>query len=90
MQKIRFIFLFLLLALSPSILNAQEDELIVGLRVGHNESFGGFAAISLEADQKFNGNFAVNGGIQYNTIGKSSIVACPAYSIYSMTIINHI
>lgn len=90
MQKIRFIFLFLLLALSPFILNAQEDELIVGLRAGHNAAFGAFAAISLEADQKFNGNFAVNGGIQYNTIGKSSIEVRPAYSIYSTTIINHI
>lgn len=71
----------MLLALSSSILNAQDDEFFVRLRAGHNAAFGAFAAISLETDQTFNGNFAVNGGIQYNTIGKSSIEARPAYNI---------
>ena len=50
----------LLLTLSPSILKAQDDELVVGLRAGFNTVFGGFAAVSLETVQTFCSEFAVN------------------------------
>ena len=80
MHKIR-LFLTLLLISCPLILSAQGDRINVGLRTGHNTAFGGFAAVSVEATQTLFGNLAVNGGLQYNTIGKTSIEARPTYGI---------
>lgn len=81
MRKFRYLFFVLFLVISPLILNAQDDELRLGLRAGHNAAFGGFAAVSLETLQTFCGNFSVNGGLQYNTIGKTALEARPAYRI---------
>ena len=80
MHKIR-LFLTLLLISCPLILSAQGDRINVGLRTGHNTAFGGFAAVSVEATQTLCGNLAVNGGLQYNTIGKTAIEARPTYGI---------
>ena len=73
------LFLILFLLLGPVVLRAQGDELKVGLRAGHNAAFGGFAALSVETAQSFCRNFSVEGGIQYNTIGKTTVEALPAY-----------
>ena len=42
---------------------------------------GYFTAISLETVQTFCDNFSINGGLQYNTIGKTSLEARPAYDL---------
>lgn len=81
MNKSRIIILILLLVSPAFILNAQDDEVKIGLRAGHNVAFGGFSAVSVETVQSFCGNFSVNGGIQYNTIGKTVLEACPAYKM---------
>ena len=70
-------FLLLLLASSTLTLNAQNNEIKMGVRAGHNAAFGGFAAVSLETVQTFCDNFSISGGLQYNTIGKTAIEALP-------------
>lgn len=75
------LFLLFILASFPIILNAQDDEIKVGLRAGHNAALGGFAAVSLETVQTFRSNFSINAGVQYNTIGKTTLEARPAYNI---------
>ena len=54
---------------------------MLGVRGGYNASFGGYGAISLETTQPLGRNFSINGGLQYNTIGKTSLEARPAYNI---------
>ena len=73
--------MIMLLALCPLILKAQNNELQVGLRAGHYAVFGNFTAVSLETTQVLFDDFSINGGIQYNTIGKTALEARPAYSI---------
>ena len=80
MNRIR-LFLLLILVSSPFILNAQNDEVKVGLRAGHNAAFGGFAAVSIEAVQRFCENFSLGGGLQYNTIGRTTLETLPSYNI---------
>ena len=80
MHRIK-LFLLLLLIIGPLTLNAQNDEVKLGLRAGHNAAFGGFAAVSLETIQTFCDNFSLNGGLQYNTIGKTTLEATPSYNI---------
>jgi hypothetical protein len=59
----------------------KENEVTVGLRAGHNAAFGGFAAMSVETYQTIRGGLAISGGVQYNTIGKTTLEARPAYTI---------
>ena len=59
---------------------AQSRELALGVRAGHNAAFGGFAAVSLETTQTLGKGFSINGGVQYNTIGRGSVEARPTYS----------
>ena len=75
------LFLTLLLASSPLILNAQNKELKVELHAGHYTAFGGYAAASIETARTFCENFSTHGGLQYNTIGKTSTEIRPAYHI---------
>ena len=81
MMKFIHLFVLSLLALTPQMLKAQEDVLAVGLRAGHNASFGGFVATSLETNQIFRKDFSVSGGVQYSTIGRTAIEARPAYTM---------
>lgn len=57
----------------------KENEVTVGLRAGHNAAFGGFAAMSVETYQTIRGGLAISGGVQYNTIGKTTLEARPGY-----------
>ena len=76
----RLILLLISLLISSSfITSARENEIKVGLRTGHNAALGCFGAASVETIQTFSGNFSIHSGIQYNTIGKTSIEAHPAY-----------
>lgn len=78
MNKLRHFLLIIFLASCPFALNAQDDELMIKLRTGHNAVFGGFAAFSLETLQDFGNSMHLNAGVQYNTIGKVALEARPA------------
>ena len=81
MRKLRILVSILLMVSSPLILSAQDDGIMLGLRAGHNTVFGGFGAISLEAAKTLCGNLSINGGLQYNTIGKATLEVRPVYHI---------
>lgn len=81
MCKLGYLFLILVMAFCPLVLSAQDDEVMMELRAGHNAVFGGFAAVSIITDKTFCGDFSVRGGVQYNTIGKTTLEACPAYNM---------
>lgn len=81
MYKIRYILLILLFASFTFTMNGQDDELMLRLRTGHNATFGGFAAFSVETVQSLDNNFQLSGGIQYNTIGRTALEARPAFCI---------
>lgn len=46
--------------------HADDDKIMIGIRAGHNASFGSFSAFSLETEQNFDSNLQLSGGIQYN------------------------
>lgn len=81
MRKLRILFITLLLASCPLVIKAQDNDLTVGLRAGHNVAFGGFAAVSIETTQTFCSNVSINGGLQYSTIGRTALEARPSYNI---------
>lgn len=78
-MRLRFIIMTLLLVSFSTVMQAQSNELTLGIRAGHSASSGGSAAISLEGNQHIGKKVLLNGGIQYNTIGKSSIEVRPSY-----------
>ena len=82
MLKSRHLLIIFLLWLSPTILSAQENELRTGLRTGHNAAFGRFTAISLETLQYFSDDISLSGGLQYNSIGKSTLEVRPDYHMH--------
>lgn len=65
----------------PLILNAQDNELMLRVRGGHNSTYGGFAAVSLETNQTISNRFSVSGGVQYSTIGRTALEARPAFGL---------
>lgn len=79
MHKIKYILLLLFIGTCSFTMNAQDDELMIRLRTGHNSTFGGFAALSLETLQTFDSNIQISGGVQYNSIGRTAIEVRPAY-----------
>ena len=56
----------------------KDDEVMLGIRTGHNAAFGYFAAVSIQTAQNFK-DFHWQAGIQYNSIGKTALEARPAY-----------
>ena len=76
----RYLAAIILLTAFTATLKAQDDKIMLGLRAGHNAVFGGFAAVSLETVQTIDEDFSIIGGLQYNSIGKTALEACPAYS----------
>ena len=76
MKRILLIVCMLLVALATK---AQDGNIMLGIRAGHNTVQGGFAAVSLEAEHAFERHFSINGGIQYSTVGKTAAEVCPAY-----------
>ena len=60
-------------------LRAQDNGAMLGLRAGHNSAFGGYAAVSVEARQVLAERFAIHGGVQYSSIGKTAAEARPSY-----------
>lgn len=79
MHKFRYLFVIPLCIALSSVLHAQDNEVMVGLRAGHNASFGGFASASVETHQTLHEHFMISGGLQYKTIGTTAVEARPAY-----------
>ena len=82
MRKLRYVLPMFMLMSFAVAMNAQVDEVMFRLRAGHNASFGGFAAYSFETAQNFGDNWQLSGGIQYNTIGKTTFEARPSFYLY--------
>lgn len=79
MPRPRHIFLILSLVFTSLHLSAQESEIKVVIRGGHKAAFGGYGAISVEGFHTCKDYFDISGGAQYNSIGKTSAEARPAY-----------
>ena len=61
-------------------LGAQERSVSVGLRSGYNAVHEGFSSVLLVGDYGFGDNWAVRGGVQYSTIGRTAVELRPTYS----------
>ncbi|MBR1958002.1 MAG: hypothetical protein IKA28_03260, partial [Tidjanibacter sp.] len=68
---------FLLLGSLCTTTVAQEREVAVGLRGGHNVVHGAFSALSLEGTYGLTNNISVRGGAQYATYGRTAIEVRP-------------
>lgn len=60
-------------------MSAQEGNVMLGIRAGHNTMQGGFATVSLEAEHALERHFAIDGGVQYSTTGNIATEMRPAY-----------
>lgn len=82
MHRFRHLIIFsFLISMCPVMLKAQESEFNAVLKTGHNAIFGGFAAISLEGVHTLCEDLSLRGGLQYNSIGKTSLEVRPTYHI---------
>jgi hypothetical protein len=79
MFRTRIILIIVLLTACITGLKAQNDQLSLGLRTGHNAVFGGFAAVSLQGHHDFSCNTFLDAGVQYNTIGRTAAEARSAF-----------
>lgn len=79
MRRLYYLSVLALLMMTASALNAQDGKVLLGVRAGHSAPFGGFAAVSVEADHDFNNVFSLLGGAQYNTIGRTAVEVRPSY-----------
>lgn len=59
----------------------KSDQIMFGIRAGHNAVFGNFSAVALQTQQILGDDFHLDAGVQYNTIGKISVEARPSYDI---------
>lgn len=60
-------------------MQAQDGKVLLEGNIGHNAFFGEFGAISVEVEHSLEKYFAIKGGVQYNTIGRTAIEARPAF-----------
>lgn len=83
MNKGHITYTLLLVLFFGALVNcySQTDEVVLGLRAGHNAVFGAFFAPSIEMTHEFCDNFSLNGGVQYNTIGKTDLEIHPTYIV---------
>ena len=62
-----------------TVMSAREGKVQFEARAGHSGTFGAFFAPSLLAEYSLEDYFTVSGGVQYSTVGKTSLEVCPAY-----------
>ena len=77
-MKRLFLLGFLMIA-GAGVLKAQRGEVVLGIKGGNNAIFKTHSALFVEAKEVW-GNFAIDGGAQYNTIGRVGVAARPKYS----------
>ncbi|MBR4850531.1 MAG: hypothetical protein IKU97_00545 [Tidjanibacter sp.] len=76
LKKLCLITLASLFALS---VGAQERSVNVSLRGGYNAVHEGFSAVTLSGNYGFDDGWALCGGVQYSTIGRTAVELRPAY-----------
>lgn len=76
MKRLLLILILLLGGWGTSI--AQSGSVRLAIEGGDNALFGGFGALSIEAEQQFKSLFQVRGGLQYNTIQRTAAEVRPA------------
>ena len=79
MLKTKFFLIVSLLVCCCSFILAQDSGISFRLRAGDTTPFGGFAAVSADVNHSFENNFAVSGGVQYNSTGRTATEIRPAY-----------
>ena len=75
----RFLLFVLFMIAYTSALKAQSGEIVLGIKGGNYSLFGSFGAISVEAKYSAKNYFAVRGGVQYNSIGRTATEIRPQY-----------
>ena len=73
MFRTRIILIIVLMTACITGLKAQNDQLSLGLRTGHNAIFGGFAAVYLQGHHNFSCNIFLDAGVQYVSTDISQI-----------------
>lgn len=71
--------LSLSLLLSVATAQARQNEVMLGVKGGHNTIFGGFTALSAEARLAVGDHFMVRGGGQYNSYSRVAVELRPTY-----------
>ena len=79
MLKFKSFIIFALALCWCCSLSAQSGKVQMEARAGHNTVFGGFVAPSVVAEYSLEDYFAISGGVQYNTIGRTAVEARPSY-----------
>lgn len=79
MTRFRFTFFITILICCCTVMQAQDSRISFRLRGGNTAPFGGFAAASVDVDHCFENSFAISGGVQYNSIGRTAAEIRPAY-----------
>ncbi len=79
MKQVKRLALLLLLACFATTTFAQEGSILVGVRGGHNVTFGNFSATSLQAQHNFNEHFALEGGVQQSSYERFVCEVRPSY-----------
>lgn len=78
MRRLVLLITFLL-SVGVSVVRAQCGEAAIAVRVGHNAMFGPFAAFSGVVRYEVKDCFALRGGAQYSTIGRTAVELRPQY-----------
>jgi hypothetical protein len=60
----------------------KSDQIMFGIRAGHNAVFGNFSAVALQTQQILGDDFLLDAGVQYNTLGKIDLEARQSYDIH--------
>ena len=60
----------------------KSDQIMFGIRAGHNAVFGNFSAVALQTEQILGDDFLLDAGVQYNTLGKVALEARQSYDIH--------
>lgn len=79
MSKFRYLFLCFILCAGCMALDARNHDVRVGGRTGYNGANGVFGAVSVETYHRLHESFSVCGGVQYNTAGRTTVEAHPAW-----------
>lgn len=75
----RLFLLLVLLVASVGVLHAQGGAVTLGIKGGYNAIFGSFTATAVHGEYEAKESFAIDGGAQYNTIGRIATLVRPKY-----------
>lgn len=78
MRRLSLLSLLALLLCVDGV-QAQQSEVLLGLKGGNNTLFGTYSALSIEARRVVGNHFLVRGGGQYNSYSRVAAEVRPAY-----------